>query len=128
MKNSKKSINSSFRDAHKTLLTLLQHPNLNPNPNPNPRPQSSASKTSSSRPGSRFLQQKYNETPSIDQENSRLTQKLSTIRSSFSVKSWEKDYKKSRKYISLKQKRFCPGSKQSLQRPLLESYNFVSYL
>lgn len=122
MKNSKKSINSSFREAHKTLQTLLQ------SPNPNPRPHSSAYKTPTLRPPSRFLLQKHNETLSIDQENSRLSQKLSTIRSSFSVKSWHKDYKKSRKYIQLKQKHSRPSSKQSQQRPLLESYNFLNYL
>lgn len=120
MKHSNKTINGCYREAHKTLKNLLEGSKI--------LPQTLTPSSPPHRPPSRYHIKKTQQDISINKENSRLTQKLFSIRSSFSVKSWEKDYKKSRKYLKPKHQLSRPSSKQSKKRVLLESYNLISYL
>lgn len=120
MKNSYTSINDSYSKAHKTLKNLLEGSKI--------LPQTLTPSSPPLRPPSRFHIKKTLQDISINKENSRINKKLFNIRSSFSVKSWEKDYKKSRKYLKPKHKQSRPSSKQSKKHVLLESYNFLSHL
>ena len=114
MKKVERPIELTFRDAKKVLKGLLGAT----------RPQISFEKQEF-KVRSKFLASRMNEKVAIEKENLRISEKIGSVRSSFSVKAWKKDYDRSRKYFNIKQKGSRPSSRVSGKRTLIASDKIV---
>lgn len=116
MRKVERPIELTFKDAKKVLKDLLG----------GTRPQTSFEKQDF-KVRNKFLASRMNEKIAIEKENLRISEKIGSVRSSFSVKAWKKDYDKSRKYFNIKQKTSRPSSRISAKRTLIDTVNLVMF-
>ena len=113
-------INSSFKTAEKLLQNQVFGISFNK--------KNSATKTSDfySKNNNEYLpKQKKEDVFRIQKENNRLKTKITTIRSSFSVKKWTSEYQKTRNYMNFLSKTSASKttrckSRQESHRPLID--------